>query len=88
VRKAETTLLADQFLSSINAQHLAFLADLGLTNEGARAKALVKLADQTTETLKEIEERDWPEAIRDQTINGVLERNERFFKKLVNELGE
>jgi hypothetical protein len=87
-KKAETTLLADQFLSSINAQHLSFLADLGLKNEGARSAALIKLADQTAATLKEIATRDWPESIREQTINGVIERNQRFFSKLVNELGD
>jgi hypothetical protein len=88
VKKAETSLLAEQFLSSINAQHLEFLADLGLRNEGARSKALIQLAEQTSQTLKEISSRDWPPALQEQTINGVLQRNETFFKKLVNELGE
>ena len=87
VRNAEATTIADQLLASINAQHLEFLAELGLRNEGQRKKALMELTDQTTEYLREAQERDWPEALREEYINGIFERHRAFFKKLATELG-
>jgi len=88
VRKAEATLLAEQFLQSINSQHLQFLTDLGLRSEETRNRALLALGDQTAQALREIQRRDWPASMIEVTINAVLERHQRFFEKLVRELGE
>jgi hypothetical protein len=88
VRKAEATLLAEQFLQSINSQHLQFLTDLGLRNEEARNRAFLALGDQTAKALREIQSRDWPASMLDLTIDAVLERHQRFFEKIARELGE
>lgn len=88
VRKAESTLVADQFLRHLNAQHLEYLTTLGLQNEAVRSRALLALNDQTSATLKDIQTRDWPEALVTSAIEGVLERQKRFMARLVNELGE
>lgn len=87
VRKAETTTIAEQMLASINAQHLTFLTELGLKNEGDRSAALAKLTDQTSASLSEAQQKDWPDALREQFMDGVLKRHRAFFDKLVQELG-
>jgi hypothetical protein len=87
VRQAEATLLAEQFLEGINAQHIEFLTELGLRTNAARDRAVIALHDQTTATLREIQTRDWPPVLLEQAIAGIIERNQRFFHKLNNELG-
>lgn len=88
VRKAESTMVADQFLRHLNAQNLEYLTTLGLANESVRSRALLALNDQTSETLKQIQTRDWPEPLIDSAIHGVLERQKKFMDKLINELGD
>lgn len=87
VRNAEATTIAEQMLASINAQHLGFLTELGLRNEDQRKSALAALTDQTAQHLAEAQQRDWPDALRQQYIQGVIERHNAFFTKLVSELG-
>lgn len=88
VKKAESTMVADQFLRNLNAQHLEYLTTLGLQNEGVRSRAVIALNDQTSATLKEIQTRDWPEPLITSAINGILDRQRRFMERLVNELGD
>lgn len=88
VKKAQTTVIAEQFLRNLDQQHLEYLTNLGLRNTNARGEALIKLGDQTAKTLKELEDRDWPPALVEQTIKGVIDLHERFFGKLMEELGE
>ena len=87
VRNAEATTIAEQMLASLNAQHLSFLAELGLRNQNERKAALMKLTDQTSDFLRDAQNRDWPEPLRDQYISGVLELHHAFFAKLATELG-
>ncbi len=88
VRKAEASLIAEQFLQSLDSQHLEFLIDLGLRNEATRHKAFKALGDQTAQTLKELEGRDWPEKLLEETIQGVIDRHRKFFAKIIQDLGE
>jgi hypothetical protein len=88
VRKAESTVLADQFLRGLNAQNLAYLTQLGLTNERTRVEGVMALNDHTSKALKEIETRDWPPALRGRAMGAILERNEKFMGQLMNELGD
>lgn len=88
VRKAEATAVAEQMLESINSQQMQFLVEVGLRNEAVRQKALIALNDQTSATLKQILEADWPQALRTQAVDGILERNRKFFSKLMTDLGE
>ena len=87
VRNAEATTIAEQMLASINAQHLGFLTELGLRDEGDRKRALMLLTDQTSEFLRDAMDRDWPDSLRQQYIDGVIARHNAFFDKLASELG-
>jgi hypothetical protein len=87
VRKAEATLLAEQFLHGINSQHLEYLTSLGLRNEEVRTRAFIQLSDQTAAALREIQSRDWPQPMLDRTVEAILDRHEKFFRKVAEELG-
>jgi hypothetical protein len=47
VRKAEASKIAEQLLMKIDADHLKYLASLGIHNEGVRGEAMTELGDQT-----------------------------------------
>jgi len=88
VRKAESTMVAEQFLRNLDQQHLEYLTSLGLRNLETRQRALIEVADQTTKTLKDMKDKDWPPQLIDKTIQGIFELHERFFAKTMEELGK
>jgi hypothetical protein len=88
VHKAEATKIAERLLLEINEEHFRYLASLGLRNEAARHKAMLELGDEASRTLREIEGRDWPPQLIEQAMHGVMERQRRFFEKLMEDLGE
>jgi len=88
VRKAEATKIAERLLLDINEEHFGYLTSLGLRNEAARHRAMLELGDQTSKMLKEIEGRNWPPRLIEQGMHGVMERQLRFFQKLMEDLGE
>ena len=88
VRNAEATLIAEQFLRALDQQHLEYLTTLGLRNLEVRQKALIQVGDQTTNILRDMQNRSWPQQLIDKTIQGIVELHERFFAKTMKELGE
>jgi len=88
VRKAEATNVAERMLMEINEEHFRYLTSLGLRNEATRKKAMLELGDQTSMALKEIEGRDWPPQLIEQAMHAVMERQMKFFQKLMEDLGE
>jgi len=88
VRKAEATKIAERLLLEINEEHFRYLTSLGIRNEKARHNAMLELGDQTSKMLREIEGRDWPPQLIEQAMRGVMERQRRFFEKLMEDLGE
>lgn len=88
VRKAGSTAVAEQMLASINSQQMQFLVEVGLRNEGVRHRALMQLNDQVAQTLRDIQNADWPDALREQAVTGVLDRQRKFFERLMTDLGE
>jgi hypothetical protein len=86
VRKTEATVIAEQFLRELDQRHLEYLSDLGLRNVATRQDALAKLTDQTSGKLRELQERDWPPELQEQTIKGILDLHKRFFDRLMEEI--
>jgi translation elongation factor EF-Ts len=87
VRKAEASKVAEQLLMAIDADHLKYLASLGIRNEGVRGEALTELGDQTNRILKEVESKNWPQKLIEETIEGVIQRHRKFFQRLMQDLG-
>lgn len=88
VRRAEASLVGEQLLAQLSAQHLEFMANLGLSNLDKRQQLLLKLGDQTTAALKNIESRDWPAQIIDDQLRTIMDWYKGFAEKLSQELGE
>ncbi len=88
VRKAQATVIAEQFIRALDQRHLEYLTSLGLRNLEVRQRALIEVGDQTTAMLRELETRDWPQHLIDKTIQSVVELHARFFEKIMAELGQ
>jgi hypothetical protein len=87
VRKAQASIQAEQFLRSLDQQHLEYLADLGLRNMTTRQRMLLELGDQTSSILAEVVDRDWPPEMMEQTVMSIIELRQRHFDKIMQELG-
>jgi hypothetical protein len=88
IRKAESTLAAEQFLQQINSQYTQFLTDIGLVNNRAAGEALIALGQQTHDLLVQVQKAELPDAIQKTTVDGIMSRYSRFAERLSTELGE
>ena len=73
---------AERFLARIDNDYLEYLGELGLRNVGRRQEMLVRLGDQTSKTLAEIQDADWPPTMKDQAVKKVMKMHEDFADKL------
>ena len=53
-----------------------------------RSMTLIKLNDQTSELLKNIESKDIPQVMKDKTIQGIFKLHNEFHDKLIQEIEE
>jgi len=49
---------------------------------------LIKLNDQTSELVKNVESKDIPQWMKDKTIQGILKLHNEFHDKLIQEIEE
>lgn len=88
VGKAQLEVQANEYLRELEAKHLEALAEIGIRNEDARARALIKLNDHTVERIREVQNRDWPDVMIQDTIKQILSRQSQTARKIMAELGE
>ncbi len=86
-KSAEMTAKVERVLMQLNDSHLQFLAELGLKNVGQRQSILIKLQEQTSRQIQDVMERDWPQQLKDQTIDQLLGMSKAFADRLNCELG-
>ena len=53
-----------------------------------RSMTLIKLNDQTSELVKNIESKDIPQWMKDKTIQGIFKLHNEFRDKLIQEIEE
>jgi hypothetical protein len=87
VKKSQADVLAREYLSELDARHLEVLTEIGLRNKDTREKALLELTDRTVEKLREVQAKDWPEALIEDTIQKLLGLRERLLAEILEELG-
>lgn len=85
LKKKSTETDAAKFLMDINARHIQYLIELGITNVKQRMEALETLQEQTAKMYEKITIKDWPKEMIDQTINAISKLNSRFFDKIMEE---
>ncbi len=87
MKKTQADVLAKEYLSELDARHLEVLTEIGLRNKDTREKALLELTDRTVEKLREVQAKDWPEALIEDTIDKLLGLRQRLVDEILEELG-
>jgi hypothetical protein len=87
VKKTQADVMAEEYLKELDARHLEVLTEIGLRNKDTREKALLELTDRTVEKLREVQGKDWPEALIEDTIQKLLGLRERLVAEILEELG-
>lgn len=88
VSKARADALAEKHLKELDAGHLEVLGQLGLRNKDTRERTLIELTDSTVEKLKEVQTKDWPPSLIEETIQQLFEVRKRAVAEIMNELGD
>lgn len=87
VQKTRADVVADEYLKELDARHMAVMDELGLRNIETRAQTLLKLTDQTVAKVKEVQERDWPQPMIEETVNELFKLRKRFIAEMMKEAG-
>jgi hypothetical protein len=87
VKKTQADVLAKEYLCELDARHLEVLTEIGLRNKDTRERALLELTDRTVEKLREVQAKDWPESLIEDTIGRLLGLRERLVGEILLELG-
>ncbi len=88
VSKARADATAEKHLKELDAGHLEALGQLGLRNKETRERTLIELTDSTVEKLKEVQSKDWPPSLIEETIRQLFEVRKRAVAEIMNELGD
>ena len=72
---------------ALDQEYLEVLAELGLRNKSVRERTLIELTDMTANRLKEVQEKDWPKALKDSVIDDLIALRQRFSDEMMKELG-
>lgn len=75
------------YQKQLDQEYLEVLAELGLRNKSVREQALIQLTDMTASRLKEVQEKDWPQPLKDAVIDDLIALRQRFSDEMMKELG-
>lgn len=87
VEKSRADVTADHFLKELDAQHLEVLAELGMRNKQTREQSLIDLTEQTCQRIREVQEKDWPPQLVEETLQQLLGLRKRYIAEILAELG-
>ena len=87
IQKTRADVVADEYLKELDARHMAVMDELGLRNIETRAQTLLKLTDQTVAKVKEVQGKDWPQPMIEETVNELFKLRKRFIAEMMKEAG-
>jgi F0F1-type ATP synthase membrane subunit b/b' len=87
VHKTKLDLQAEEYLKSLDAQHLEVLGQLGIRNAATRWKAIMELNDMAVAKIREVQEKQWPESLIDETVSQILAVKNRVAGEVMREFG-
>lgn len=87
IQKTRADVVADEYLRELDARAMAVMHELGLRNIETRAQTLLKLTDQTVARVKEVQEKDWPQPMIQETVNELFKLRKRFIAEMMKEAG-
>jgi len=85
VNKAQAYFQAEQFLASLEADHRAHLADLGIRNDAVRNEAAERLLTELSKSLRRLHEGNYPDTLRDETIQRMVENYRKSLDKIYHD---
>ena len=85
-KKAEATMIAKEFLAKLDADYQLVLQGIGVANEKARQETLLHLGNQTSRSLKEVQEADWPQFMVLETVKVITARYKKFLDQIQQDL--
>lgn len=86
VKKTEATVTADRFLKELDLQFQEVVQALGIRNEAIRRETMKKLNDETARDLEEIINKDWPDFMKNETIDAINRRWHQFLGNLMKDV--
>jgi len=87
VQKTKVGLIAEEYLNALDSEHLERLQQFGMRNTATRWKAITDLTDAAVAKINEIQAKEWPDSLINETIGQILELRKRVVGELVKELG-
>ena len=73
---------AEQYLASLEAEHREHLTDLGIRNDSVRNEGAQRLLTELSKSLKQLQEGDFPEVLREETIQRLIENYRKSLDKI------
>ncbi len=86
-KKTQIDVEAEEFLRELDARHLELLTEIGLRNKETRERALLELTERTVEKLRDVQQRDWPPSLIQDTVQELLDLRKRLVREVMEELG-
>lgn len=87
MRKIEIDNRVGEYLTTLDAEHLKVLAELGLRNVDIRLAACKRLGDLVDAAVKEATATDWLDEMKQKAIDGAFALYHREHAKIMEELG-
>jgi hypothetical protein len=87
VHKTKVDLQAEEYLKTLDARHLEVLGQLGVRNAATRWQAIMELNDLAVAKIKEVQDKQWPDSLIDDTITQILSLRKRVAAEVMRELG-
>ena len=87
VHKTRVGVAAEEYLRTLDSKHLELLTQLGMRNAATRWKAVTDLTDMAVAKISEVEGKDWPQRLIDDTIEKIFALRERVATEIMKELG-
>ncbi len=85
VHKTEAYFHAEQYLASLETEHRAHLTDLGIRNDSVRNEGAERLLTELTKSLKRLQDGDFPEALREETIQRLIDNYRKSLDKIFHD---
>ena len=87
VEKTRVAVRAEEYIKILDAKHLEVLSQLGMRNAATRWKAVEDLTDMAVAKINEVQEKNWPDSLINETIDEILALRKRVATEIMKELG-
>jgi hypothetical protein len=87
VSTARADLMATEFLQKLDSDYQEIRKALGLRNTETRARTLIDIRVIIAAKLEEVQKKNWPEPLKQRTIDDLMDLEKRACAEIMKELG-